>query len=338
MGQDSKIEWCDDTINFWWGCVAVSPACKNCYAESWARRYGVRWGPHGDRRLRVENALRDLRRLARLAEKEGRKRTVFMQSMSDTFEDRPSLDEPREAALRGLREMGRDCGLIPLLLTKRPDRMASWAERNGWPDWWAAGTTVEDQQRADERIPHLLRVPATVRFLSCEPLFEFVNMSAALYTQPPSGEPDESPEAGGMWRGPAALGDAGVRWVIAGGESGPKARPSHPLWFRSLRDQCLRTGVPFFFKQWGEWAPPEAFEDGGMVGPGWHEESREDGGLPRHYWPDAPIRETARRLGKPVTNARIDGDTVVYRAGKKATGALLDGREWKQTPWSAVSP
>ena len=104
--------------------------------------------------------------------------------------------------------------------------MARWASSRPWPVNAWAGTTIENQEWADRRIPALLQVPAPVRFLSCEPLL-----------------------------GALTLDLTGIHWVIAGGESGPGARPSHPDWFRSLRDQCAAAGVPFHFKQWGEFAP-----------------------------------------------------------------------------------
>ena len=125
-----------------------------------------------------------------------------------------------------------------LLLTKRPElarRLTPW--RAAWPSNVWLGTTVENQHFADQRIRHLLCVPCRYRFLSCEPLLGFVDLSRYL--------------------------DA-LHWVIAGGESGARARPTHPDWIRRLRDQCSGAGVAFHFKQWGNWHPREAYRNGDM--------------------------------------------------------------------------
>lgn len=178
-----------------------------------------------------------------------------------------------------------------LLLTKRPGNVMrmvpeSWREefpRNVW-----MGTTVEDQQRADERLPVLLSIPARVRFLSCEPLLGPVDLFSACFN-----DPDDSLEEKTRF----GLNHRGLRfgadWVIAGGESGPGARPMHPDWARSLRDQCQAAGVPFLFKQWGEWCPG-------------HNEA-----LPM------------KTMGPGV---------ILTRFGKKAAGRKLDGREWNEFP------
>lgn len=224
MSQNSKIEWTDHTFNPWWGCAKVSPACKNCYAERLADRFGKgEWTPDGARAAASEATWATPQKWNRDAAKTGVRARVFCASMADVFEDRADLDPLRERLWALITATPH---LDWLLLTKRPDVMACWAETHPWPVNAWAGATVEDQRRADERIPALLRVPARVRFLSCEPLL------------------------GGL-----DLDPSGIHWVIAGGESGPGARPSHPDWFRSLRDQCTAADVPFHFKQWGEFAP-----------------------------------------------------------------------------------
>ena len=319
MADDTKIEWADDTVNPWWGCTKVSPACSNCYAESWDARWAkgeAHWGPTAPRKLRVERAILDLQRIARRSDKEGRPRRVFIASMSDFFEDRPDLVEPRKSIWEVLHELAGDSPRItPLLLTKRPDVMAAWADEHGWPGGAWAGTTVEDQRRADERIPHLLRVPARVRFLSCEPLLEPVDLGRAICrTCHGQGWVDslagrhgcETCGEVGAWGDPAD----GIGWVIVGGESGPGARPMHPAWARSLRDQCQEAGVAFHFKQWGAWVEVDPSE--GREGDWWS--------LP------APLGLV------PF----IEGDGQWYQAplmrrvGKKAAGRLLDGREWSE--------
>jgi protein gp37 len=123
----------------------------------------------------------------------------------------------------------------------------------GWPfkNVWL-GVSVEDQAAADERIPLLLKCPAAVRWLSCEPLLGPVDLRFHIFSEPTGNFRTHSGKRQMELRRPA---DGGLHWVVAGGESGPDARPMHPDWARSLRDQCAAAGVPFFFKQWGEWAP-----------------------------------------------------------------------------------
>lgn len=239
MGLDSAISWTHDTVNPWWGCTRVSPGCRYCYAERWARRTGLAWGKAADRRIRVDAALRDLRASARRAERTGERRRVFIASMADVFETRPDLDAPRDAFLAGLRALGPDAGVDPLVLTKRPDRMAAWAESHGWPDWWWAGTTVEDQPRAHWRIPDLLRVPARVRWLSCEPLLGPVSIWRNHSGVPVQAVQGVSYPPLGLW------------WCIVGGESGPHARPMLQTWAEDLVAECHAAGAACWVKQLG---------------------------------------------------------------------------------------
>jgi protein gp37 len=176
---------------------------------------------------------------ARKAEWERVRLRVFCASTADVFEDRPDLDPWREQLWRLI---GDTPQLDWLLLTKRPERMARWAAEHGWPANAWAGTSVENQAAADERVPHLLDVPARVRFLSCEPLLGAVDLRAWL-------------EAGYESNGPQGWCSlpSPIHWIIAGGESGPRARPMQPEWVRDLRDQAASNDVPFLFKQWGEW-------------------------------------------------------------------------------------
>ena len=236
--SETKIEWCDYTFNPWWGCTRVSPGCENCYAESWAKRFAVEWGPKADRRFFGEDRWAQPLKWNRKAEKLGTRFKVFCASMADVFEDRYQLDTERARLFALILNTPH---LDWLLLTKRPeniDRMAPAKWRIQWPGNAWAGTTVEDQQRADERIPHLLEVPA-VRFLSVEPMLGPVDIWAYL-----KGDLRD--------RSLTALGSEpmpGVDWVIVGGESGPGARPVNEDWIRSLRDQCNAAVVPFFYKQ-----------------------------------------------------------------------------------------
>lgn len=265
VSKNSRIEWTDHTFNPWWGCTKVSPACKNCYAEAWAKRVGAAvWGARAPRRFFGDAHWAEPVRWNREAEAEGRRHRVFCASMADVFENRRELDQWREKLARLIASTP---SLDWLLLTKRPDRAAALAPwGNVWPQNVWLGTTVETQTWAEQRLPELLKVPARIRFLSCEPLLGHVDVSAWL-----RGE---------------------LHWVIAGGESGGKARPSDPAWFRSLRDQCLAAGVAFHFKQWGNWAPAE----------------------------------------ESAPQTRIIGDTPLIRVAKKAAGRSLDGKTWDQLP------
>ena len=161
--------------------------------------------------------------------KRGQRARVFCASMADVFEARRDLNPWRERLWTLIEETPH---LDWLLLTKRPERilqMTHW--KADWPKNVWIGTTVEDQESAEERLPHLTRVPAMVRFISAEPLLSEVNIAS--------------------WLG------SSIDWVITGGESGHHARPSSPSWFRSLLIQCMQADVPFHFKQWGDWGPGE---------------------------------------------------------------------------------
>lgn len=254
MSENSKIEWTDHTFNPWSGCVKVSPACKHCYAAALppAYRRHAQWGAHTDRMPASDSYWAQPLAWDRKARKEGVRRRVFCASTADVFEDRADLDPLRERLWDLIQKTP---NLDWLLLTKRPEVMFKWSQSHPWPVNAWAGTTVESQEWADRRIPALLRVPAPVRFLSCEPLLGAVVLQGLA--------PGESMQTD-LYRewltvtGPSSYPyreNGGIHWVIAGGESGPGARPPHPDWFRGLRDQCREARVPFHFKQWGEFAP-----------------------------------------------------------------------------------
>ena len=233
MGQNSKIEWTHHTFNPWWGCVKVSPACKFCYAETWARRVGVEaWGAASERRFFSDHHWAEPFKWNKEAQRDGQRRRVFCASMADVFENRRDLDLWRS---RLWPIIDSTPWLDWLLLTKRPQnigRLSPW--KRNWPRNVWLGTTAEKQNWARERIAHLMSYPAAVRFVSCEPLLGPIDLTE--------------------WLAPASS-KKGLNWVIAGGESGPKSRPMNPAWAESIRDQCLATGVPFHFKQWGHWGP-----------------------------------------------------------------------------------
>ena len=314
MGENSKIEWCDNTFNPWIGCQKVSAGCANCYAERDfdKRRHFAKWGPAGTRSLTSDAIWRSPIKWNRdcqlekeyndqaeknTGERPNReRRRVFCASLADVFEDwqggildshgcslwiREDQIEPETGAFTeyGLKINGfvpyrmadvraRLWALIDqtphldwLLLTKRPEN-ARLVPEDWWTDWprhvWL-GTSVEDQAAADKRIPELLKIPAAVHFLSCEPLLGAVDLKSIITYANGSSSKERNVLTGREWQdyggdgGGIAVGLPKIDWVIAGGESGPAARPSHPGWFRALRDQCQGAGVPFFFKQFGEW-------------------------------------------------------------------------------------
>jgi protein gp37 len=243
MGANSKIEWCDHTFNPWIGCTKVSPGCAHCYAERDMERYGkAKWGAGQPRVRTAASTWTQPLKWDRAAAQFGRRDRVFCASLADVFD--PEVPIEWLADLFFL--IDRCPHLDWLLLTKRPELIRErcdlasngngdlWDFANHMPNVWL-GTTVEDQQRADERIPWLLKVPARVRFLSCEPMLGPVDLRAVA------------------WGHSNAL--HRLDWIIAGGESGPQARPMSLTWALTLRDQAVAAGVPFLFKQWGEWCP-----------------------------------------------------------------------------------
>lgn len=310
MAENSAIEWTHHTFNPWRGCT----------------------GPNGARVVAAESQWKQPLKWDREAEKAGERRRVFCASLADVFEDwdgvmrhhsygdlaineagdiwpssfpsmMPNADDwgVREYTIADVRR--RLFQLIDdtphldwLLLTKRPENIRrmwprmdnqghGWHKQNVW-----LGTSVENQEQADKRIPELLKCRdlSPVLFLSCEPLLGPVDLHDYLW----AGELPQTRKVDGKGI---------VNWLICGGESGHHARPMHPEWARSLRDQCQAAGVPFFFKQWGEWALEES-------------EAQRAYQEPRLPWADS-------------------GDLCpMYNVGKKAAGRLLDGREWNEFP------
>ena len=249
---------------------------------------------------------------------------VFCASMADVFEDRPELQVEREK-LWGLIEVTKN--LDWLLLTKRPQNILKmlpheWKVKGIPSNVWM-GTTVENQAMADERVPWLLEVPATVRFLSCEPLLGPVDLASMNYCAncfglaDPMKQQDGShwcagceSEMPGYVLDPCLENYEGVNWVIAGGESGPKARPMNPDWARGLRDQCVGAGVPFLFKQWGEWVRDAEISHEAQMG----------------RVSAVPTQVVSFGDGDPTNFRRM------YRVGKLKAGRLLDGVEWNGFP------
>lgn len=258
MGERTGIEWCDHTFNSWIGCTALSSACDGCYAKVLVERWG---GDFGERRRTAPANWKEPRRWNRKAAEAGVRRRVFCASLADVFDNQVPVIW-REDLWELIRETP---SLDWLLLTKRPQNLAKmlppdWA--HGYRNVWL-GTTTEDQEQAELRIPHLLAVPAAVRFLSCEPLLGPVNLRnlrvarrSPLHVAGFVAEHHDRMDALSQvapWR---------LDWVIGGGESGPRARETHEEWALDLRDQCAAAGVAFLWKQWGEFAPTREFRDG----------------------------------------------------------------------------
>lgn len=332
MAENSKIEWCNHTFNPWIGCTKVSDGCKHCYAEAMMdKRYGrVKWGPSGVRvRTSAANWKKPLK-WNRQAKKEGVRYRVFCASLADVFEDKPDQPELYEWRQELFGLIGDTPYLDWLLLTKRPEnveRMIACALHgtrlsleDDFPNVWI-GTSVENQEQADKRIPELLQIPARVRFLSMEPLLGAVDLTCFMNdTLDPEQSYGYVNSLIGFTFDTEGFGNrlsmGAVDWVIVGGESGSNARPMRPDWVCSIRDQCVETGVPFLFKQWGEWIPYDAkdHEDWALT----HDD------ISQWRWLTVDGREG------PVW--RKDIITTMIKIGKKKAGRLLDGRSWDQFP------
>lgn len=312
MGEDTKIEWATHTFNPWIGCQKVGPGCDHCYAEAMmADRYArVEWGAHGSRsRTSPANWKKPLA-WDRAAAKAGRRDRVFCASLADVFDNHGSITSGWRGDLWHL--ISRTPNLDWLLLTKRPgnipemlpDGYGATAWGDGWPNVWL-GCTVVNQAEADRDIPKLLAVPAAVHFLSIEPMLGPVDLWQWVGVRHHPANDLDNPETRAAIEAMLSAardklredhGSTGVDWVICGGESGKGARPMHPDWARSLRDQCRAAGVAFHFKQWGEYEPDQ-------IGP-----------------------EDLRSINYPP------GHVIFRKVGKARAGRLLDGREWNGVP------
>ena len=392
MADHTKIEWADATVNAVNGCSVVSPGCSNCYAMRLAgtrmknhpTRAGLtnnsKAGPvwNGEVRLHEPALLQPLRWR--------RPRKIFWNAHGDLFH--PSVPD------EWIDRVFAVCGLSPqhthMILTKRSERMRQYLNdkvtphridliqvdlyhdhkmirrdvfgdegkklaSSVWPlpNVWL-GVSVEDQARADERIPDLLATPATKRFISAEPLLGPVDLThicllpklpgsirGGIHLNSLAGKYFESGQPYINWDTDTPYPDnpepLSIDWVIVGGESGPNARPMYPDWARGLRDECAEFGVPFMFKQWGEWAPicemPEEMIDG-VYHPA----------PDRH--PDAPRRCKVNQCVLHGNGQRFDGRAMferpafeqgsgamtMFAIGKARAGRLLDGVEHNGVP------
>ena len=252
MGDNSKIEWTDHTFNPWVGCTKVSPGCDHCYAEGWSKRSGlVSWGPGQRRRTSVSNWNKPLKWNAE-AEKAGKRAKVFCASLADVFDNDRSITSSWHGDLWHL--IDKTPNLDWLLLTKRPQNIKKMlpetygapAWDSGWKNVWL-GTTAENQEEADRRVPHLLQVPAVTHFVSAEPLLDEITFIEYLHDSDCDVLNEKfGPQYQCTCEEPH---EYRVNWIIAGGESGPGFRPMQIEWAESIRQQCEAAGTAYFFKQ-----------------------------------------------------------------------------------------
>jgi len=253
MGKDSGIEWTDHTFNPWWGCEKVSPACDRCYAETFSNRLGQKvWGKDAARRFFGNKHWGEPLKWELAAIKAGKPALVFCASMADVLEAREDLEPHRERLWRLIEATPH---LTWLLLTKRPENYeamlpAEWLERPRENVW--IGTTVENKRRAEERIGHLVKVPAVVRWLSVEPMLEEIDLAEDFRTAIIEVEDKPFVDAKGIgYPGKCVEAAPLIHWVIVGGESGWGARNMDWAWARKLLAQCRAAGVAYFMKQLG---------------------------------------------------------------------------------------
>lgn len=366
------IGWCHFTINFWWGCTEVSPACRDCYARTMAVRMSnkvfgflVKWGNGHQRGQRLESARLEALALNRTAARKGVRYRIFANSMSDWLDDQV----PAEWLAFLLETIRLTPHLDWLLLTKRPEKwkdrlidVLEWGAANGNEAWrrlneqwvWTwrytlaypenvwIGYTGENQDLFDKRTREALLIPCKVRYVSMEPLLSHVDMRFPAGVTTETAFPDDfdswsQPRRDIWFKDTArtiqiARSQIGIHWVIAGGESGKKARPSHPDWFRSLRDQCAAAGVPFYFKQWGEFAPHEHSLTAGQ----YTTVNLDSKVIERNTLASfTTVCSTDRKaIGRKnwVAYDRDGVATVLKPFGTKKTGRLLDGVEHNGFP------
>lgn len=298
MVENSNIEWTTHTFNPWIGCQKVGPGCDHCYAETWDAR-GLqqresRWGAHAARTRTAPANWRKPLAWNKAAKKSGKRARVFCASLADVFDNHTSIPPEWREDLWDL--IYNTPYLDWMLLTKRPGNIAGMMpqEAGRWSNIWL-GCTITSRAEMLRDAPKLKSVDARVRFWSVEPLL---------------GDIGEIPR------------DLLPDLVIVGGESGPRARPMHPDWARSLRDQCVAAGVPFFFKQWGEWAD--------------HTDAHTcEGSEDRIFLASGEVLGVGVRkygIGAVEPDWRERGAAWVTRVGKARSGRLLDGRTWDQMP------
>lgn len=311
MTENSKIEWTDHTFNPWLGCTKVGAGCDHCYAEGTVSRFkmGAEWGPGQPRKRTSDTYWEQPRKWQRAAaafdREHNRRQRVFCASLADVFDN--EVSDMWRGDLFALIDDTPD--LDWLLVTKRVGNVEKQLQAIGMsqlPENVWLGITVVDQDEANRDIPKLLALPATCRFLSIEPMLGPVNLDRLNLGH--RGWYDAL--NGRAHHGPAVLCDEQrVDWVIAGGESGPHARPPHPDWFRALRDQCDEARVPFLFKQWGEYGQ-------------WSDEWPQDKCLEVNVDGSVPASRESNQVGS----------AAMIRLGKSHAGRTLDGIQHTMFP------
>ena len=310
MAENTKIEWAHHTFNPWYGCQKVGPGCDHCYAEAWSKRSGlVQWGPGVERRRSsAANWQKPLKWNAE-AERLGIRYRVFCASLADVFDN----EIPTEWRMDLFLLIAKTPHLDWLLVTKRIGNVNAMSTGDGLMFDMIAqrvwlGATICNQVEADRDIPKLLQIPAKIHWLSMEPLLGAIDIERYLLSS------FDKAAHNAQMLGTECRADK-LDWIVVGGESGSKARPMHPNWTRSLRDQCAEAGVPFMFKQWGEYC----------------------GGTDRlavvQKW--VMIDETGRTLREAGSTANMGPITHVARFGKKVSGRLLDGIQHDEYPGAA---
>jgi len=333
------IEWTEETWNPVTGCTKVSDGCRHCYAEKMAKRLAGRCGYPAGVPFKVTFHPDRLDQPGKWR----KPKMVFVCSMGDLFHD-DLTDDQILAVYDAMCDAPQH---TYQLLTKRPERMRDaveyihkWSETGHSEELshiWH-GVSAENQECFDERVPLLLQTPSAVRFVSAEPLLGPIDFGEAIppfadccnyaggCTRPENPfaettDPKSRPGIDSCRPGYCVFGRIGIDGVIVGGESGPGARPMHPQWVRDIRDQCRAAGVPFFFKQWGQWAP---LAD--------HKELRETANKFALVSRDGDVSYS----DDGVITAHLDGNdyaaAMVWMRNKHDAGRVLDGRTWDEKP------
>ena len=330
----TKIEWADAAWNPITGCTPISEACDHCYARRMATRLAGRYGYDDKKPFGITEHTDKFKDPC----KTKKPTRFFVCSMGDLFHESISFNKIASVLWYATREESKKHTF--LLLTKRPERMRDFfAEyyklgpdfcgetpvKNFW-----LGVTAENQARADERVSILRRIPAAVRFVSVEPMLGPVDLGGVLTK--PTWEEIDAPDGFGQRLIIIPRNDL-IHWVICGGETGPGARPMHPDWVRSLRDQCTGAGVPLFFKSWGEWGTKAFNMTTGE--PSFRMFDSFQQWVNKANWIQGGICiDMAGRIcknGGDMESAQYPV-AIMHRVCKKAAGRVLDGREWSEFP------
>lgn len=310
MSENSKISWTDHTFNPWVGCAKVSPACDNCYAESWAKRSGqVSWGLKAERKRTTPENWKQVTKWDKQARESGTRVRVFCASLADVFDDAV----PHQWRVDLFELIESTTNIDWLLLTKRihlVDNLTTDWMKSVMADKCWIGATVCNQKEVDRDVKVLLDTPAHIRFLSVEPLLGRVDLVNAV------------------------IGEVSVDWVIVGGESGHNARPMDIDWVRQIRKQCEVGGVPFHFKQWGQWV---VGENGMIKLPKKSDDNKLDGtehlAFPNKHVLEANLSEIFEDVKQVPNNCYIGCDMVYAVKTKSGTGYndIIGVSLWQRT-------